>query len=597
MRTVHHLSGKKIEDFYAAYLHKEDPQETLLIDEMGDQQRTPQPGRCYKGDDVAAWIELDTSGSSVTPATSVDGATLFVRFKIGTVGSGNNLVGFSSSPRSPLNDLYFKAGGFVTFFVIDVGQIDSNTGSLDDGKWHSLALTYNWTSKELILYVDGVWDKTVDVTATAATIFRATAWLSWTSGNRIADHKTFDMRIFNAVKSDAQILDIHNFKYDTENIWRWMKGDEGAGSDALDSSGNGFDAEIKNLYSGFHDETENDLYSFQNEIGYNESAGVMIPRDESDPDNDVLGNALVNIGRIRYDGLLEESSCGFFDGLHGAACASSYIAAADPEEVIRWEFSYSGFASNAAHQVVFGHSAGNTSIGFNNNFLNINFGSDWGYQTAPAEGRVVVEYNRTTEEINVSLYDLAGDLVSSTDDNQPVTGTFEFDRIGSRNGSNYLDEVKLWDLRIYKDDVLTDHWMTSDCYGDLLYNRISSRHATLSGHSRATFWGQTQNYFPGNLLYGFSLYEHATDPAIRVPLVITAPTGYTKTGDYPAGRWFNTCETKVDFTTGEPFSPWAQKLLAHDPDMDEYTHGHALTDPLHKLSTEDKERKFIFKKI
>ncbi len=55
-----------------------------------------------------------------------------------------------------------------------------------------------------------------------------------------------------------------------------------------------------------------------------------------------------------------------------------------------------------------------------------------------------------------------------------------------------------------------------------------------------------------NLLNGYSLYEHATSNPLRIPydnlgnpIPITPPTGYTKTGDFPAGVGHNGAEVSV----------------------------------------------------
>ena len=81
------------------------------------------------------------------------------------------------------------------------------------------------------------------------------------------------------------------------------KCDENAGTTAYDSSGNGNHGAIQNAtLSSFH--AEQDVYSYQNQVGYTEGdgsngavVGVFIPRDESDIAKDVLGNPL------QYNGL------------------------------------------------------------------------------------------------------------------------------------------------------------------------------------------------------------------------------------------------------------------------------------------------------
>jgi hypothetical protein len=61
-----------------------------------------------------------------------------------------------------------------------------------------------------------------------------------------------------------------------------------------------------------------DVYSFQNQVGYNLSGAVYVPRDESDPTNDVLGNPLTYTGARPNDAALINSSCLDFNGTNQA---------------------------------------------------------------------------------------------------------------------------------------------------------------------------------------------------------------------------------------------------------------------------------------
>jgi len=80
-------------------------------------------------------------------------------------------------------------------------------------------------------------------------------------------------------------------------------------------------------------------------------------------------------------------------------------------------------------------------------------------------------------------------------------------------------------------------------------------------------WGA--NGVPGyhnyNTIHGCSLYEHASLQDIYVPygddgaaLVITPPTGYTKTADYPAVVGVNTTQVALNFNP-EPLAPWTRE--------------------------------------
>ncbi len=84
-----------------------------------------------------------------------------------------------------------------------------------------------------------------------------------------------------------------------------------------------------------------------------------------------------------------------------------------------------------------------------------------------------------------------------------------------------------------------------------------SVHATIDSGS----W-DTGNALAWNMLKGFSLYEHASDPDIRVPyadaggaLTITPPSGYTKTSDHigciASNTIHNGAETKLKQQNGQ----------------------------------------------
>ena len=104
--------------------------------------------------------------------------------------------------------------------------------------------------------------------------------------------------------------------------------------------------------------------------------------------------------------------------------------------------------------------------------------------------------------------------------------------------------------QVYLEAPLSEGW------GSVAYNQvIVGNHGAMVNFTLATAWGQTQNDYHDAIMNGFTLYEHATDPFIcvpfstaGVPLVITPPTGYTKTGDYPAGSVLPPCYTEIEQT-------------------------------------------------
>lgn len=141
------------------------------------------------------------------------------------------------------------------------------------------------------------------------------------------DGQIFDARIYagdSTVLTAAQIQSIYedgpnNIQFTGQSLRAHYKLDEQSGTTCYDSSGNGNNGTIENAVSNWG--VTHDILSFQNQVGFNTSGAVYIPRDESDPTNDVLGNPLTNTGRRPNDAALHSSNCLTADG-------TLYIAAA-----------------------------------------------------------------------------------------------------------------------------------------------------------------------------------------------------------------------------------------------------------------------------
>jgi hypothetical protein len=105
----------------------------------------------------------------------------------------------------------------------------------------------------------------------------------------------------------------------------WDKMDVQSGVTSYDSSGNELTGTLTNITAAnFH--TTQDVYSFQNQVGYNLSGAVFIPRDESDPTNDVLGNSLTYTGTRPNDADLINSSCLTLNGTNQAVRVANNTA-------------------------------------------------------------------------------------------------------------------------------------------------------------------------------------------------------------------------------------------------------------------------------
>jgi hypothetical protein len=115
--------------------------------------------------------------------------------------------------------------------------------------------------------------------------------------------KLFDFRVYSAVLTADEITHVSTFGASgtdpgLANCEVWLKLDEQSGTTAYDSSGNGNHGTLVN---GPTRSTQT-LKSWQNDVGYSLSGAVFVPRDESDTDNDVLGNPLDYAGEAPRHG-------------------------------------------------------------------------------------------------------------------------------------------------------------------------------------------------------------------------------------------------------------------------------------------------------
>jgi hypothetical protein len=186
---------------------------------------------------------------------------------------------------------------------------------------------------------------------------------------------------------------------------------------------------------------------------------LCLPRDESDPTNDVLGNPLTYTDIRPNDAALINSSCLTADG-------TLYIAAA--------------------------HLAGTETV--------------------------VRSGGTSTPSISAGRIDF-------------TAGT-------------------CWDL------LLSDgtYYPLADSWGTPISNAaVDGDDGVLTNATLANAWGATQDEFNYNFLNDFSLYEHASTAAIRVPFVngsprsFAPPTGYTLTAHYLVGNFPRPAETEINF--------------------------------------------------
>lgn len=231
---------------------------------------------------------------------------------------------------------------------LDLAFGDPNDGTLESistvasgfgiDSWRHYAFTFE--AGTVKIYIDGVSKSFTNSAAPPLSLYSNNSDLIIGGANNngastsFFDGQIFDARIYagdSTVLTAEQIAAIYadgpnNIQFTGQTLRAHYKLDEQSGTTCYDSSGNGNHGTIENAVSNWG--VTQDIWSFQNQVGYNTSGAVYIPRDESDPTNDVLGNPLTNTGRRPNDAALHSSNCVTFDG------ADDYVDVSDLRDTL-----------------------------------------------------------------------------------------------------------------------------------------------------------------------------------------------------------------------------------------------------------------------
>ena len=540
---------------------------------------------------VSVWAKSDLDNITTTGA-------IFSKYDFGNNGREwsliiNNLEKISILIGNPANG--------------EIAAIWTSTSPVAIANTNHYAFTFDGVS--LKVYLNGVAVAgSVTTGAIPSALFNGSAdlnigsQLNSSTSSGLWDGQIFDARIYagdSTVLTDAQILSIYedginNVEFEGQSLRAHYKLDEQSGTTNYDSSGNENHGTIENAVSNWG--VTQDVMSFQNQVGYNLSGAVFIPRDESDPTNDVLGNPLTYTGIRPNDAALINSSCLDLNGTNQAVRVAdntalditnnltvcvwvkSDISNISGTTVLISKFQITGderewqlyFDADEKLNLGFGNPADGTSAGLWTSSNAVTVTSFNNYAFGFYSGDITVYVNGA---------EIAGSVVSGSIPATLYNGTSEL-ILGARlvSGSlNALLDGQILDARIYAGDstVLTAAQILS-IYEDGANNvefagqDLRARYVCAEGagagvldysgngndgtiENAASNWGVTQDVLHSNLLEGFSLYEHASSDPIRVKFVngslrsFTPPTGYTLTGHYPAGNYPIPAETEINF--------------------------------------------------
>lgn len=295
-------------------------EEDEIQDAIGvDSTRSPQPGRCYEFNGVDDYISIPNHSS----LNLNDEFTIC--FYVDDTKAATNSC-YLAKWNSATNQREFMI--LDEFNLLSVSFSSDGTGLTSSWRYNSIrggglkhiAICFN--NGVLTTYVDGVEQATSSTFGTLPnSIHNGTADLTIGAPTNNTSYSMRgnlgDIRIFNRELSESEILDIiDEHKIITNNLVANYKCDESSGATAYDSSGNAHHGTINNAnLTTFHSTNINIPFSYQNEFGYTDNSGVLIPRDESNISKDAAGNNLQYSGRVKYNIKLVESNCANFDGV------------------------------------------------------------------------------------------------------------------------------------------------------------------------------------------------------------------------------------------------------------------------------------------
>jgi hypothetical protein len=296
-------------------------------------EREPLRGGCYKGDGSTSYVNISDSASLIQfiPETMVFTISFWGKVNDITAETANTFIGnkvtSSYNGFSIFHDNRSIYGRNESLFIwIGEGTIFTKlefNNFITDTDWHYYFITGDGSTIQL--HFDNEYKGGTPVIGLVTTeVIHNLRLLGGQigSGGSIATtwngtNSIFDVRIFDEYIAINEDLN----KY--QPILK-LNCSEHSGDICYDSSGNGNHGDIINAITTTPEENPNsihqyqDIYSFENENGYNKSVDVYIPKDFSiisPPFKDVLGYNLQYQGKVPGKAKFVQSNCFYGDGV------------------------------------------------------------------------------------------------------------------------------------------------------------------------------------------------------------------------------------------------------------------------------------------
>lgn len=530
------------------------------------------------------------SAGSVVTGTSKTALSAFIWVNPSTLAGDKSIIGEFNTTAQRGWFIQFDGTSLRVIVSADGGIVNAKsyvtTATFSTGTWYHVGFAF--AAGVLTVYINGksaAVTKTVD--GTVSTIHDSVQELeiaSMDGGANYFEGRIAHPAIWESALTPAQVRDHYLGKWDQiptpDHAWN-LQGSTAwtiAGSSVLSPSNTPTRSESED-----NPKSSNDF----NHAGYTNNAGTIVPAQWGSAATDAQGNTLQYTGQVARNGQLEDGPCVDLDGVnqYGVVADSSSLSfgdgSTDSPFSVAISFNADSFGAGKGALVSKSTKPSAGTIEFAlviNDTGNISFfcydddGSvsikstlDAALSTSTAY-EILATYDGSGSELGLTIY-VDGEEPSQTrSENGPYVAMHANSQpieIGSsiRQSpafSRYFDG-QLWNFRLWDSEVTPAtmgnvdpirHGPISEGSGTTSYD-VSGNGKDITWQNSPSLSGTQDSYFHGESV-GYSLYEHASKADILVPLksdgtalTITPPSGYSKTGDYPAGPYHNNTQATL----------------------------------------------------
>ena len=357
--------------------------------------------------------------------------------------------------------------------------------------------------------------------------------------------RIWDVRVWNSTLASAaaaaSVSPTHHYYMNEES-----------GLDAYDSRGGQNGTYTSITQSTFHAADAAVTNNPANEVGHTETGGVIIPRNESDTDNDVLGAALEYTGRAPYPAQVN-TPVATFDGTDDLITLSSAIrslvATANDFSMAFKLYIPTGISNSN----IFGSALGTNdrfaieisaaSVDIRCGVYNGAWVAESGVASLDAWLEIVVIYD-AADSRGIQLFIAGAEQSGSTSPNSAATVATT---LGCLNGSSAFADIRVCDLRFFNSKLSTEAEArtTTPTYffplqegaGNIVYDAVASETGTITGTLSEVWANTTVEVEDHSIGYGGGHvgFFDGVDDSISLPAAVK--TALSSAGDFSVSFW------------------------------------------------------------